>query len=332
VNPLHDFHFIRPAWLLALPVLWALALWLGRRRSRRGNWSQLVDPELMQVLRLDEADGSATRSPWPLLALVWTLIAVALSGPSWQREHAPAFRAPGAWVAILDLSPSMNANDVAPSRVERARFALDDLLNAAHEVRVGLLAFSDGAYTVAPMTEDVATIKALLPPLSPDLMPVAGDHLAPALQRAGELLKATQASNPQVIVFSDGFSDPASAFAAAAKLRSEGVTVNVVGVGTANGAPVRGADGHFSTDASGRTELTRFDADGLSRLAASGGGRYVPVDASGKLIASLPTSVHPGENAARAKDVELTHWRDGGIWLLPLLLFFAALLARRGWL
>lgn len=332
MNLLHEFHFIRPAWLLALPVLWALALWLGKRRSRRGNWSQLVDPELMQALRLDESDAGATRSPWPLLTLVWTLIAVALAGPSWQREHAPAFRAPGAWVAILDLSPSMNATDVAPSRVERARFALDDLLNAAHEVRVGLLAFSDSAYTVAPMTEDVATIKSLLPPLSPDLMPVAGDHLAPALQRAGQLLKSTQTSHPQVIVYTDGFSDPASAFAQAAKLRAEGVTVNVVGIGTAGGAPVRGADGHFSTDEAGHTELSHFDADSLSRLAASGGGHYVPVDASGKLIASLPTRANAGENASRADDIELTHWRDGGIWLLPLLLIFAALLARRGWL
>src|SRR3546814_3900448 len=82
----------------------------------------------------------------------------------------------------------MAARDLSPDRVTRARYALDDLLGAAHGARVALIAFSDEAYTVTPLTDDVATVRTLLPPLAPDIMPTPGDQLAPALAQAGKLL------------------------------------------------------------------------------------------------------------------------------------------------
>ncbi|WP_312632366.1 vWA domain-containing protein, partial [Mammaliicoccus sciuri] len=87
-------------------------------------------------------------------------------------------------VVVLDLSPSMAAADLQPDRVTRARYAIDDLLGAARDARVGLVAFSDEPYTVSPLTDDVATVRALSQPLAPGIMPSAGDQLAPALRQA----------------------------------------------------------------------------------------------------------------------------------------------------
>jgi Ca-activated chloride channel family protein len=326
-----DFHFLQPYWLLALPPLVALALWLARRRGRDGVWPRLIDGELLPLLRLSE--GGAGRSPWLLVGLVWGLAVLALAGPTWQRQITPAYRAPAAWVVALQLSPSMDAADVPPSRVARARYAIDDLLSAAHDARVGLVAFAGDAYTVAPLTSDVATVRNLARPLAPSLMPESGNRLAPALEEAANLLHASRGRDRQVIVFTDGFSDPARALVAARQLRREGVAVNVVGVGTPSGAPEPDGNGGFVRDARGQVVLTRPDAGLLQQLAAAGGGRYVPLGSMPALIAMLHET-HPRSMSAgvAAPDVRLASWLNDGVWLLPPLLLLAALIARRGWL
>lgn len=335
---LHAFHFLRPWWWLALPPLYVVVFWLARRRGGSGDWSGIIDPELLPALRLDGDSGgndgarNTNMRPWPWLALAWTLAVLALAGPSWQQDRAAAYRAPADWVLVLDLSPSMTATDVAPNRVTRARYALNDLLDAAHDARVGLVVFSDEPYTVTPLTQDVATVRALLPSLAPDMMPSAGDHLAPAFEQAKKLLAASAAKDKRVVVLSDGFDDPASALRAAAALRSQGVAVSMVGVGTSGGAPVRNADGGFAKDAHGRPVLAHLDVDRLRQLAQAGGGRYVDVADLSGLISSLQASSQRTIGAIAEKGVEVAHWRDAGAYLLPALLLLAALLTRRRWL
>lgn len=332
MTALHDFHFLRPFWLLALPLFWAVVYWLASRRSRGQDWSQVIDANLLPDLTLSEkVSGGGT--PWPWLTLTWTLAVLALAGPSWLRAPSPAFRGNEAWVLVLDLSPSMMATDLAPNRITRARYGLDDLLNAAHDVRVGLVVFGGEAFTVTPLTDDVATVHTLLPPLAPSILPVAGDALAPALERASQLLTQTGVERGHVVVLSDGFADPAASFDAARAIHSHGVAVDVVGIGTHDGVPLANADGGFARNAQGGIKLMRIDADRLRQLAASGGGRYVDLASLPDLIADLKSSAGQTAQALQTKnDVRVTHWLDGGIWLLPLILLPAAALARRRWL
>lgn len=330
MNALHAFHFLRPYWLVALPLLWGLIGWLARQRGRDGGWAALIDPELLAGLHLAGHERPG-RSPWPWLLLAWTLATLALAGPSWQRAPAPAYRGNAAWVLVLDLSPSMTAADLAPDRITRARYGLDDLLDAAQDTRVGLVVFGGEDYTVTPLTDDVATVRALLPPLAPDIMPVAGDDLAPALARAGTLLQQSGVRQGRVVVLTDGFADPAAAFAAAGKLRGKGYDVDVVGVGTPAGAPLAQAGG-FRQNGQGGLALARLDVDRLRQLAASGGGRYVGLPDLARLIATLQSGADRLDATRTRQDVRLAHWLDCGIWLLPLLLLVAASLGRRGWL
>ena len=324
------FHFLHPYWLLALPPLLALAVWLARRRGRDGAWQRLVDGELLSLLRIGGA--GAGRSPWPIVGAAWALAVLALAGPTWQRQITPGYRAPAAWIVALQLSPSMDATDIPPSRAARARFAIDDLLAAAHDARVGLIAFAGDAYAVAPLTQDVATIRNLAQPLAPSLMPEAGDRLAPALDEAARLAHAAIGANRQVIVFTDGFTDPAHALLEAQRLRRQGIAVNVVGVGTSGGAPEPDGNGNFTRDKDGQVVLTRLDPGLLARVAAAGGGSYVPLSGLPDLIARLHAagSREMGSSVA-APRVRLASWLNDGVWLLPPLLLLAALIARRGW-
>jgi Ca-activated chloride channel homolog len=324
------FHFLHPYWLLALPALVALAAWLSRRRGRDGGWPRLVDGELLSLLRVGEA--GAGHSPWPLFGLAWVVAVLALAGPTWQRQVTPAYRVPAAWMVALQLSPSMDAADVPPSRVARARFAIDDLLSAAQDARVGLVAFAGEAYTVAPLTSDVATVRNLAGPLAPSLMPETGDRLAPALAQCARLLRASPGEDRQVIVFTDGFTDPARALLAAERLKRHGIVVNVVGVGTAGGAPEPDGNGGFVRNAQGQVVLTRLDGQLLARLAAAGGGRYVPLGNLPALIAQLhDAGARRMSSGVAAPHVRLASWLNDGVWLLPALLLLGALMARRGW-
>lgn len=326
-----EFHFLHPRWLLAIPLLLAIAgafLW---RQRRAGNWSQVLDADLLAALRLQE--GNRKSSPWILLGLAWTLAAVALAGPTWRRVESAGFRAPADWVIVLDLSPSMSAADLPPDRITRAHYLIDDLLRAAQDARVGLIVFAGEAHTVVPLTSDVATIRDLLQPLAPSIMPESGHSIAPALDQAGSLLAQAGSRDGRVIVLSDGFDDPTQALGAAQRLRQSGARIDVIGIGTPTGAPMPDGNGGFVRGAAGGIAISKLSPDLLERLAAAGGGRYWSVDALQRLIGALHAERDdPLDQAKVAAALHVDAWRNEGYWLILPILLLASMLARRGWL
>jgi len=331
LSALKALHFIHPYWLLMLPLLWAVIIWFAWRRRRDGGWSQVIDAELLPALRLHSGDRGS--SPWWLISVVWTVAVLALASPAWQRGQTPAYHAPADWIVVLDLSPSMAASDVQPSRVARARYVVADLLNAAQDARVGLLVFAGEAHVVAPLTTDVATVRALLSPLAPSIMPESGDVLAPALQESSRLIGSTASRHAHVIVISDGFVDPSQALRQAQQLRQQGATLDVIGIGTTNGAPVPNTKGGFEHDAQDETELSKLSVDQLQRVAVAGGGQYFDVNQLGSLIAQLRAARSYDLDQLQAQPaLQVNTWLNGGFWLLLPLLLLVPLLARRGWL
>jgi Ca-activated chloride channel family protein len=329
LSPLASFHFLHPAWLLALPPLLLLSARRALRRARDGSWSRIVDAQLLPLLRVSQARRG--HSPWMLLGVIWTLAVLALAGPAWRHEQSSAFRVPAAWVVVLELSPSMNARDVAPDRVTRARYAVADILSAAQDARVGLVAYAGEPHTVAPLTSDVATVRLLLQPLSPGLMPEPGDALAPALEEADGLLRAAAGAHRQVIVLADGSGDVAESLRTARRLAERGITVNIVGVGTEAGAPSPGGRGEFARDSQGALKMTRMQSDALKRIAVAGGGLFVPLAQLPGLLHALQAHRAGPLEAGEATNEQVGHWRNEGVWMLPPLLLLSALLARRGW-
>jgi Ca-activated chloride channel family protein len=331
LTALRSFHFLHPAWLALLPLLWGLVAWQLLRSRREGSWSKVMDPELLSKLRLPRIVG---RSPWWAIAAAWTLAVLALAGMTWERDRSVGYRAPVDWILVMDLSPSMAAADVSPDRATRARYVISDILNAAEDTRVALIVFAGEAHTVAPLTTDVATVRALLPPLSPAIIPESGDDLAPALDEAGRLLRSAASARAQVVVLTDGSDDPAAALQSAQRLRSQGATVHVIGIGTESGAPVPLKAGGFQLDARGVSVLSKLPVDQLQRIAAAGGGEYVPASESSQLIQKLEQErAFSAREEGRPDAVrQVSKWRNDGIWLLPLLLLCVPLLARRGWL
>lgn len=329
------FHFERPWWLIAVPLLLALAVWLARRSAAGQGWSALVDAPLLEALRLPEPTAASRASPWPWLALAWTLAVLALAGPTWQREPAAANATPDGWVMVLDLSPSMLAPDAAPNRVSRARYAIEDVLRSAQGARIGLVVFSAEPYTVTPLTDDVATVRGLTGPLSPGLMPSSGDRLGPALVMAQQLLERSTTRGGHVVVLTDGYTDAAEANTAAQSLRDRSTPVDVLAIGGAGGsagaqaAPPSTPDTPGDTPADGNAAIEPVNRALLQQLARAGGGRVFELSEMPALVSQLQTKVT--RSATALSDVEAERWRDAGVWLLPPLLLLVSLMARRGW-
>ena len=336
-----ELHFLRPLWFLALGPLLALLFVLWRRRARDQAWRGLVDAHLLPHL-LVGTDGEPRRLPLALLGLGWLLAVTALAGPVWERLPQPVFATTAERVILLDLSPSMNAADVRPSRLARARFELLDLLRATKEGQVALIAFGPEPFLVSPLTGDAQTIAAQVPQLATDLIPVPGPRRTDrALEMAGELLAQAGAVGGEVILISDGIGDGASgvvagdppAVAAARSLAESGVRVSVLGVGTPQGAPIPAAKGGFADDPSGAIRMARPDRRGLEAVAAAGQGRYVSLDAGDRdTLALTDDGALQAGKVVEQEGLAADQWREEGPWLLLALLPVAALGFRRGWL
>jgi len=326
-----SFHFLHPQWfwlLLPLPVL----LWLWRDPGRAGPaWERVCDRALLPFL-LVQPGGRTSRLPRWLLAAGWLLGVLALADPVWEQQPQPVFRSQEARVVVLDLSLSMLAADLAPSRLERARYKVADILRQSREGQTGLVVFAGDAFAVAPLTSDTDTILALLPPLEPALMPVQGSRVDLGLQQAAQLLQQAGLGRGEVLLVTDGFTGR-EALDAAGQLKAAGYRVSVLGVGTAEGAPLPDGRGGYVRDAQGTIVVPALEASDLRELAAAGGGRYVAIrtdtaDIDQLLLDGAP---HPGaavENTGLQTDV----WQSRGPWLVLLLLPLAALVFRRGWL
>ena len=325
---LHAFHFLQPWWLLALLVLPLLPWLAGRGDAARRELSRLVDVALLPHL-LHGRPGSRRMSSG-LLALGWLFGVLALAGPTWSRVAQPLYADRAAQVVAISLSQRMLARDVAPSRIDRARYKAHDLLNANRDGLNALIGYAGESFVVAPLTSDAHSLSDLLDAMAPDTMPVDGDNAAQAIAQGAALIHDAKAEAGSLVLITDRAD--AAAQAAARKARAEGIRVSVLGVGTPQGGPVPLGDDSFLHDAHGDLVLARRDDAALAALAAAGGGRYVAMGNDGRDVAALHGELQPARHASVAAGQQGDAWQDRGPWLLLPLLLVVALGFRRGWL
>lgn len=330
-----NFHFLRPEWFYALiPALILFSLLMYRQRNN-SNWEQAIDPGLLSHL-LDEPGGKVRRNPLTLVLVAWCLAILALAGPVWQKTPQPVHEREDALVILLDLSRSMYATDVKPTRLVRARHKLQDLLNLRSEGVTALVVYAGDAHTVSPLTDDTVTIAAMIPALTPEIMPSFGSQLAPALEKAVSLFEDAGITSGRILIITDEIRDIAKA-QAVARVHRILYPVSVMSVGSGEGARVllngEYPDAGFLKDFSGKLVIPKVDKAALADFASVAGGRFSPMTLTDEdleyLLAATPLLTD--ENIlALERDFDV--WQEEGPWLLILLLPLAAFAFRRGWL
>ncbi len=331
MSVLADFHFLRPWWLLALILLPLTALVWRRVRAQAGNWRAMVDAHLLPHL-IDSTIERGGNGSAVLAGVVWILACVAMAGPAWEREPMPLYQNDAARVLAIELAPTMLAADIKPSRLERARYKLNDILEQSRDMQTALIGYSGDAFVAAPLTDDVNTVRNLIDALDPGVMPVVGNATERAIVRAQELIVQAGLDRGELILLADSVSD--AAIAAARKAHSAGLTISVLGVGSNNGAPVPLPQGGFLQDAKGNIVLPRLEESSLRALARAGGGRYATLTSDRSDLNALLASDSLQAQSKPSAESQATseRFRDRGPWFVLLLLPLAVFGFRRGWL
>ncbi|WP_194791539.1 VWA domain-containing protein [Pseudomonas sp. UFMG81] len=324
---LSALHFLRPWWLLLiLPGLLLPWLWL-RWHDLHRQLDGIIAPHLVDHLMIAPRQQRRLR-PVHLLAATLVLGAVAAAGPTWEQD-VPDFlddRAP--LIIAVDLSPSMQADDVPPSRLAAARHTLHDLVLRRAGARTALIAYAGSAHLVLPATEDPTLLDTFIQALATDLMDTPGKDALGVIDLALKLLAAENTPGTLVLL-TDGAD--ASQFAAIEKrLSGTALQVLVLAVGSQATGPLRDAQGLPRLDSQGRPVAGDFDKQALQGLAKAAGAPLGSLTLDDDDLDWIELHAQRHFKAASGDSAQL-HWKDAGYWLCWPLALLVLLSVRRGW-
>ena len=328
-----DFHFLRPLWFLGLiPAALVLVLFQWRKRSA-GNWAQIINPALLPFLMQGETGKKRHSTAWLItgLAIVWLLSCISLAGPTWQQLPQPVHKQDSALILVFDLSPSMLAEDIKPSRLVRARYKLIDILKKRREGFTALVVYGGEAHTVSPLTEDSNTIISLVPILHPTLLPEYGSNTEEAIETALELAINGGYEQADILLITDGVARSAFGTIQSMVSQAGAFRLSILGVGTDEGAPIPLGDGGFVKDSRGAILIPKLSASSLQTLASAQGGKYQTLSAGDsdiEQILAVTEQLFP--DATKELDRSFDLWDDQGYWLAILLLPALLLSFRKG--
>lgn len=306
---LSNFHFLRPAWGLLL-VLPALALYMQWRRERHdSSWGDIIAPHLLDALRLRQFRHRFL-SPPTVAAILMLLMAIIAMGPSWRQQPSPLTRDEAALVILLDTSKSMQAADVQPSRLVRARQKIADLLELRAGSRTALVVYAGSAHTVLDLTDDIDILWQYLAALDSDIMPRRGKFAEYALPLVERIVGDSTAPTT-VLLLTDGVSDSSAAiFEEWFGERSHQLLVLGVGTETADG------------------KNAPLETRALKSLARSAGGRYFELTVDDSDVRDIARRIDAHYVVTEDSAVP---WLDSGYGLVFPCLALFLLWFRRGW-
>lgn len=324
---LSALHLLRPAWLLlmvpglALPLVWRHQHDL--QRQLRGN----IAAHLLPHLVVKGHDRQRLR-PVHLAAALLVLGAVAMAGPTWEQDRPGFVDNRAVLLLAFDLSPSMDASDIAPSRLEAAKQQMVNLIQRRPGARTGLLAYAGSAHLVLPPTDDPALLNTFIQALGTELIARPGKNVLALLAQARQLTEAEH-SPATLVLITDG-ADSSQLDALPKALGDTPLQVLILAVGSTDGGIIRGADGQPRTDANGRPLLGAFDKPGLERLAKALDAPVGSLALDDSNLAWIEGHARQHFEAANAPGQPL-YWKDAGYWLCWPLLVLAFLAVRKGW-
>lgn len=320
-------HFLRPLWLLGLIPTVLLFVIVRYRGSIERQWKGVIDPHLLRHLTTGGKRGIPFR-PVHLVSLLTAMGSIGLAGPTWEREVSPFAEDAAPLVVALDLSPSMDAVDVQPSRLERAKQKVRDLLHARPGARTALIVYAGTAHTVLPLSDDPSIFESFLAALETVIMPDRGKNAAAALAMAEAILEGDSVAGT-ILFLTDGIGDVHTEAFAAHDARSRDQVI-VLAVGTEDGGPVRRPDGSFATDARGRRVLATLDRAGLEALRDRAGVYVASITVDDRDVQQVQRRVQSHLRQVQQED-ETARWRDMGYYLLFPITLLALVWFRRGW-
>ena len=311
LTSLEHFHFLRPAWALLL-IPWIILFAVRNRRENRPDmFGGIIAPHLLEHLRVSRF-RSRWLNPRSFTTVFLMLLMILLMGPSWRQQPSPLSQDDAALVILLDVSNSMAQSDVQPSRLQRAKQKIPDLLALRPDKKAALVVYAGTAHIVLTLTADQAIIGQYLAAITPAIMPRAGKFPEYALPLIDEILRGSTAPST-VLMFADGAgADSQRLFADYFGSRPHQLLV--VGVGTSEELPAEGA--------------VPLEREALERLAATASGRYVALTVDDSDVRALNRRI---DSYYVVLEDSALPWLDSGYWLVFPAMALFLMWFRKGW-
>lgn len=272
------FRFEDPIYLWALliiPVLMLIRFISGRKR--RAKIRKFGDPDLVKALMPDVSK----RRPWVKFALLLTVLALLilmLARPQMGTGVATDKRAGIETIICLDVSNSMLCQDVEPSRLDKSKMLVENMVDRFNNDKIGLIVFAGEAYVQLPITADYVSAKMFLSEIEPGMIQTQGTDIGRAIDLATHSFSQDDNVGRAIIVITDAEDHEGGAEEAAKAARKQGINVFILGVGSTKGAPIPMGNGSFLKDRNGNTVMTALNEGEAQKIAAAGSGTYIHVD------------------------------------------------------
>jgi len=273
------FRFENPIYLYLLVLIPILALIrFVSYRNQRKRLRQFGDPELLKQLMPDVSRFRPLVKFWVLLGALALLI-VMLARPQLGTKISNEKRVGIETIIAMDISNSMLAEDVVPSRLDRSKMMVENLVDHFTNDKIGLIVFAGDAFVQLPITSDYVSAKMFLSSISPSMMASQGTDIARAIEMATHSFTQEEGIGKAIIVITDGEDHEGGALEAAKAAKDEDMRVYVLGVGSVNGAPIPvSGTGDYMKDNTGNTVMSALNEDMCKQVAQAGGGAYIHVE------------------------------------------------------
>jgi len=330
---MENLHFVRPMMFFGFIPLALILIALYRHNGTNINWKLVCDTKLLPYILSQNANKSS-RFPLLLVFISASLCIISAAGPAFEKLAKPVYREQSTLVILMDLSQSMDAGDIKPTRMQRAKLKLLDILKSRKAGQTAVIVYAADAFTVTPLTDDSNTIANLVPTFETSLMPSQGSHAYTAIDKSIELLQQAGASNGDVLLMTDDITD--RDLRSINDLVEKGHRLSILGVGTEDGGPIS-INGGFLQDSSGAIVIAKLDENKLQSAALAGSGLYARIQADDTDIDRLNNlfsskKVKQGDDNSDSMELTADSWQEEGPWLLLLVIPMVALWARKGWL
>ena len=287
------FRFARPEYLyllMLIPVLIGFFYYALIIKSKR--LKTLGNKALLRVL-MPEASHIRPRVKFYLLLTALILSIFMMAGPQFGTKLEKQKRQGVELVIAVDVSNSMLSQDLKPDRMSRAKRVLNHLIDNLQNDKVALMIFAGDAYVQMPLTTDVSSAKMFLSNINPGMVPVQGTAIGMAIKRSMQLFSSTDTNvGKSIIIITDGENHEDDAVEMAQEALKNGITVNVMGVGTPEGAPIPIAGTQsFRKDKDGNVVVTKLNETMCAEIATAGGGMYLRVDNSSSAVRALSSEL-----------------------------------------
>ena len=271
------FRFEDPIYLYLLAVVPLLFVirWLMVRQQKK-RLRKFGDPALVRQLMPDVSRFRPAVKFW-LLLVALALLIVMVARPQMGTKISHEKRTGIETIICMDISNSMLAEDVAPSRLDRAKMMVENLVDHFHNDKIGLIVFAGDAFVQLPITSDYVSAKMFLSSISPAMIATQGTDIAAAVNMASHSFTQQEGVGKAIIVITDGEDHEGGALEAAADAKENGMRTYVLGVGSPDGAPIPTGDGEYMKDNTGQTVMTGLNEEMCRQLADAGGGAYIHV-------------------------------------------------------